>query len=348
MADFSIFYHKLREKKLDGFLVSSASNLFYFTHFSNPDAYGLFSLKGNSYLTDPRYKEQSQAKLGKEFSLIITDGSIFSALARECFRLGLKRIGFEERHLPFAEYQKLKELLKKKVNLVPAFGLIEELRKIKNEEELAKIKKAAAITLKALKFIKDFLREGVKEIEVAAELERIIRYLGAEEAAFKIIVAFGKNSSFPHHIPTLKKLSSDDLILIDLGVSFQGYKSDLTRIFFLDKIRILYRKIYDLVLKAQEIAFKKIKSGEKTSAVDLAARNYLASKKYGENFIHGIGHGVGIDVHEEPFLNARNQQVLQEGMVFTVEPAIYLPGQFGIRIEDMVLVTKKGCEILSN
>lgn len=338
---------RLRNSDLDGFIVSSPSSLSYLTQFHNPDAYALLSSRGLAYFTDSRYAESCKDKLKGVLSLRIINGSIFASLAEDCLNLGLKRVGFEERHLPYAEYKKIKECLKGKVSFVPTYSVIEGVREVKRPEEIIKIKKALEITASAIDFIKDFIELGVKEIEVAAELERFIRYQGAKGSAFDIIVASGPNSAYPHHSPGSKKLEDNNNLLIDLGVDYLGYKSDLTRVFFLGKINSLYRRIYAIVAKAQDIAIKKIKPGEKVSIIDAASRNYINNKGYGKNFVHSLGHGIGLDIHESPNISPKSQEILKEGMVFTVEPAIYLPGKFGVRIEDMVLVTKHGCEVLS-
>lgn len=341
------FVKRLNLSGLDGFIISSPSNLSYLTGYSNPDAYLLASVKGSIYFTDSRYAQSAKETLKGFLPVKIANGTAFSSIPRACSELGLKRIGFEERHLPYAEYKMIKQSLRTGGILVPTYGVIEGMREIKSPEELDKIRKALKITALAFEFIKDFMHPKLSETEVAAELERFIRYQGAKGSAFDIIVAYGQNSAYPHHNPTAKKLAEGSNILIDLGVDYLGYKSDLTRVLFLGKINILARRIYALVARAQEIAIKKIKPGAKIGSIDAASRKYIAGKGYGRNFIHSLGHGVGLDIHEGPNIHSKNQDFLREGMVFTVEPAIYLPGKFGIRIEDMVLVTKTGCEVLS-
>lgn len=341
------FIKQLKPSGLDGFIVSSPSNLSYLTKFFNSDAYILISSKGLTYFTDPRYAESAKDSLKGINSIRVTSGSAFNLIAQVCLESGLKRIGFEERHLPFAEYKKIKAMLKTKALLIPTYGVIEEMREIKKPEELVKIRRALKITASAIAFIKDFIRPGIKEVEIAAELERFIRYQGAKGSAFDIIAASGPNSAYPHHFPTTKRLTDKDMLLIDVGVDYLGYKSDLTRVFFLGKINSLYRRIYALVAKAQDIAIKKIRPGIRAGEIDALSRKYIAGKGYGVNFVHSLGHGIGLDIHEGPNIYGKNNELLKEGMVFTVEPGIYLPGKFGIRIEDMVLVTKNGCEVLS-
>jgi Xaa-Pro aminopeptidase len=338
---------KLKQQNLEGLIISCPANISYLTKSLSRDAYFLVSTKGNFYFTDSRYIEEAKNKLKGRAHLKKIDGSAFKLIADTCLDLGIRNIGFEERNLAYAEYKKIKESLKGKVYLIPTHSLIEDARQIKEPQEVENIKKALKITISALKFIKGFIAQGKREIEVVAELEHFIRYQGASGSAFNIIVASGPNSSFPHHTPTQKRLGSKTPVLIDLGVDYLGYKSDLTRVFFLDKMSVLERKIYDIVLEAQGRAIKKIRPGERISEVDKAARQYIAQKGYAKYFGHNLGHGIGLEVHEEPHISARVDNFLKPGMVFTVEPAVYLPGRFGIRIEDAVLVTGKGCEVLS-
>ncbi|KPK98442.1 MAG: hypothetical protein AMJ95_04190 [Omnitrophica WOR_2 bacterium SM23_72] len=338
---------KLRENNLDGLIVSLASNISYLTRYSSRDSYLLISLQGNIYFTDYRYIEEARHNLKGVACVKQVNGSVFNLLGESCLALGLKRVGFEERFLAYAEFKKIKSSLKGRAKLLPFHSLIESLRQIKDPQELQKIRKAIQITAKALKFIITFIRPGLKEIEVVAELERFIRYHGASNRAFDIIVASGPNSSFPHHIPSVRKLSKDEPVLIDMGVDYGGYKCDLTRVFFLDKIKGLIREIYAIVREAQERALKKIKPACRISEVDSASRQYIAQKGYGACFGHNLGHGIGLDIHEAPYISGKEDSILERGMVFTVEPAIYLPDKFGIRIEDVVLVTQEGCEVLS-
>ncbi|KPK97276.1 MAG: hypothetical protein AMJ95_09910 [Omnitrophica WOR_2 bacterium SM23_72] len=338
---------KLRENKLDGLIVSLASNISYLTQYASRDSYLLISPQGNTYFTDSRYTEEAREGLKGIASVKKVNGSVFKMIGESCLTLGLKQVGFEERYLAYSEFKKINSSLKGKARLIPFHSLIESLRQIKDAQELKKIRKAIQITAKALKFIRTFIRPGLKEIEVVAELERFIRYHGASNRAFDIIVASGPNSSFPHHISSARKLTKDEPVLIDMGVDYGGYKCDLTRVFFLDKINALIGEIYSIVRDAQERAFRKIKPACRISEIDSASRQYIVQKGYGECFGHNLGHGIGLDVHETPYISGKEDSSLKKGMVFTVEPAIYLPDKFGIRIEDMVLVTREGCEVLS-
>jgi len=339
--------NRLKEEGLDAIILSSPSNISYLVGFKASDSYLIVSRKDSFYFTDSRYTQEVAPKLFGAFNLKKINGSLFRNIAQACLDSGFNRVGFEERQMPFAEYKKIKEFLRGRVYLVPTYNIIEGLRQQKSSIEIIKIKKALEITARGFSFIKSFIRPGVREIDLAAELERFIRYNGACGAAFDTIVAFGVNSSFPHHSPTQKRLVNGEVVLIDFGVEYDGYKSDLTRSIFLGKINSLSRKIYNIVLKAQEKAIKKIKAGEEIAKIDALSRKYIALNGYAKFFVHSLGHGVGLETHEAPSISATNDGLLQEGMVLTIEPGIYLPGKFGIRIEDMILVTKKGCEVLS-
>jgi Xaa-Pro aminopeptidase len=339
-------YAALEGKGLDGLILSLPSNISYLCGFKSRDSYLLVSKKPSIYFTDSRYTEEAGRFL-KGCALKRINGSVFKAIADAVNGFNLERVGFEERHMPFAEYKKIQGYLSRKAKILPAHGLVEDLRQVKASDELKKMRKAIRITEKAFEFIRRFISPGRKEIEVAAELERFIRCNGATASAFDIIVACGPNSSLPHHMTSERKIGNNDAVLIDLGVEYSGYKSDLTRIFFLGKISPLVRKIYGIVRSAQQKAITRIRPHIEACEVDAEARKYISKEGYGAFFGHSLGHGVGLDVHESPGISAKEKAELEPGMVFTVEPAIYLPAKFGVRIEDMVLVTSKGCEVLS-
>jgi len=337
----------LKTRGLGALLVSLPANISYLTEACSRDAYLLVSPKKNIYFTDSRYTEEAKSFLGNNAELKECNGSVFKHIAETALGLRIRKLGFEERYLPFAEFSKIKEIFRGRLELIPTHSIVEDKRQVKDAAEISKIRKAARITALALDHIQQFIVPGVKEIEIVAELERFIRYQGAESAAFDIIVASGPNSSQPHHLSGSRKLRDKEPILIDLGVSYQGYKSDLTRVLFLGKINILVRKVYDIVLKAQELAIKRIRPGAEMAEIDRVARDYIAAQGYGSCFTHNLGHGFGLEVHEAPQISGREASAIKPGMTFTVEPGIYLPGKFGIRIEDMILITTKGCEVIS-
>ncbi|MCK9594693.1 MAG: Xaa-Pro peptidase family protein [Candidatus Omnitrophica bacterium] len=339
-------YRSLAKDNIDGLLLSSDANCSYLCGYPSRDSYLLVSSRKNVYFTDSRYTAEARKHL-TGCAVEPVSGSVFRKIAEACRGLKVKCLGFEERHLPYAEYRQIRKELPDPIGLAPTWGLVEELRQIKTAEEIARIRKACAITMEAFEFIREYIRPGVKEIEVAAELERFIRYRGAGSAAFDIIVASGPNSSFPHHITSQRRIKDNEPVFLDMGVDYQGYKSDLTRVILLGKMNTLVGNIYRIVLEAQKRAISGIRPGAPISRIDSLARDHIEKKGYGGYFGHGLGHGLGLEIHEAPHIGGKQIKKLQAGMVFTVEPAIYIPGKFGIRIEDMVLVTRKGSEVIS-
>ena len=340
-------FSQLKQRKLDGLLVSLPANISYLTEFLSRDSYLLVSEKESIYFTDSRYTEEAKAYLKDKIKLKECNGSVFKCIAEVSLKLKLKRLGFEERNLAFAEFAKIKELTEGRLELIPTHSIVEDKRVVKDAQEIEKLKQATKVTALALEHIKKFIVCGAKEIEVAAEFERFIRYHGCSASAFDVIIASGPNSSQPHHFSGQRRLRDNEPVLIDFGVDYQGYKSDLTRVLFLGKMKVLVRKVYDVVLKAQELAIKRVHPGAEMAAIDKVAREYIASKGYAACFTHNLGHGFGLEVHEDPRISGNEASAVRPGMVFTIEPGIYLPGKFGIRIEDMILVTNKGCEVLS-
>lgn len=341
----SQFLQKLKSGSLDGFLVSRQPNISYLCRYQSRDSYLLVSRKRSYFLTDFRYKEEAEKNI--QGARVFQYKNLFKDIARLAKKLKVRRLGFESRGVQFAEYAKIKEELGPKIKLIDTFNVIEAQRAIKGPDELRDIRKAIRITACSFRFLKEILRAGQSELRIAGELERFIRYQGARAGAFNIIVTSGPNSSFPHAPISTRILKSGDCVLVDMGVEVNGYKSDLTRVFFLDKMTTFQRKIYKIIREAQGLAIEAVRPGRKIQEVDRAARSFIASRGYGRYFGHSLGHGVGLEVHEEPSISSKNKSPLKEGMVFTLEPGIYLPGRFGIRLEDMVLVTKKGCEVLS-
>jgi len=336
----------LKKIGLDCLILFSAHNISYLTHFSSRDSYLILGPNKVIYLTDARYTQEAKRYL-KGYAIQEINGSVFDLIATFCTASSYKKVGFEEKQLSVFDYRKLKDAFRGAADLIPVPPLIEEARKIKERTEIDKIRQAVSIAESALVLIKGYITAGVRELEIDAELERFIRYAGASGTAFDTIVASGKNSSFPHHRTCRRMIKDNEPVLIDIGADYEGYKSDLTRVFFLGKINPEVRKIYDIVLGAQDRAIRSIKPGVFINKVDSIARHYIAQRGYGGFFSHSTGHGVGLEVHEVPRISRKEAGILKEGMVFTIEPAIYLPGRFGIRIEDMVLVTRKGCEVIS-
>lgn len=335
---------KLAELTLEGLLVTDPNNISYLADYKCRDAYVLITPDQALYLTDGRYIQEMRRNLSG-FRIIDIKPSFSAVLDRLCKHGKISRLGFEETYMTHGFYRKLSQSLR--ARLVPQSGIIEAFREVKDTGEIGKIRSATRIAVQAYGYIQDILKPGIKEIEVAGEIERFIRFEGASCASFDIIVASGPNAALPHYQTGERKLKAAEAVLIDMGVEYRGYKSDLTRVFFLGKINTLITRVYRIVRSAQAAALAAVRPGARISSIDRAARDYIASKGFGKYFVHSLGHGVGLQVHEAPYISATVEQVLRPGQVFTIEPGIYIPGKFGIRIEDMVLVTSKGCEVLS-
>src|SRR3989338_128439 len=324
MSRLNSFREKLRNSSFDGFLVSQEANVSYLSRFNAHDSYLLVS-KGKVYfITDFRYIEEAGKRL-KDIK-VFQYKNLFKDISLLAKKLKIKRLGFEARDLNYAEYARIKENLGEKIKFLDTFNVVESLRQIKDQDELGEIRAAVDIAVSAFRFIKGYVRPGLTELEIAGELERFIRLRGAEAGSFKIIASRGTNSCFPHANITKRRLGEKDLVLVGMGVE---------------------RKVYQIVREAQARAIEAIRPGIAISVVDDIARDHITACGYGKFFGHSLGHGIGLEVHEDPSISNKNKAIIREGMVFTVEPGIYLPGKFGIRIEDMVLVTKKGFEVLS-
>ena len=296
------------------------------------------------YFTHPLYCQEAKKLV---WEVVPRNGNILILIAKKVSALKLKKIGFEAKHLPCLEYRKINEhLVDKNIGFKETSDLVLGLRAIKEKKEVVLIKKSLEVTKEALEFASQIRDESMTEKQMRIEIERFLKLKGDAQIAFDPIVAAGKNSAIPHYLCGPQKLNKG-LFLVDLGSKYQGYCADLTRVFFWGKMPNLVRKIYDIVRKAQELSIKKIRDGAKAKDIDKAARGYITKKGYEKNFIHSTGHGLGLEVHEPPYLNSKNETRLKQGMVLTIEPGIYLPGKFGIRLEDMVLVKKKSAEVLS-
>ncbi len=330
---------------LDALLISNPYNIKYLAGFREADGYLLISPKGVVYFTNFIYAQE--AKKINLWKTEVVDYNLFESITKKIYALKIHNLGFESKHLPFLEYKEFKKNLSVRgINFIKTVDMVENLRAVKTRREIAFIKKAVSITLEGFKFAKELLDPAITEKKLALELERFLRIKGDNEVAFSPVIGFGENSAFPHHLPNYEILGEKKMIIIDLGAKYYGYCADLTRVFFLDKMPLYLRKIYDIVRGAKDLVLKKIKPGLKAKEIDKIARQFIEEKGKGKNFGHGLGHGVGLCVHEKPFLNPQSEEIIKENMVLTIEPAIYLPHQIGIRLESMVVVTSKGAEVL--
>ena len=335
---------KLSDEEVDAILIGKPENVFYVSGFNGDSTFLFISKNFRKLITDGRYTEQAESQ-AKNFEVIKHTEGIFSKLADEVKNSAVKKIGFEGNFFTFDEYEKLKENL-------PDVELksveINSLRQIKDAAEIFCIRRACEIADKSFAEILKFIKAGVREFEVAAELEYIMRKFGAERAAFDTIVASGVRGSLPHGRVTEKIIESGDFVTLDFGAVFNGYHSDMTRTICVGRASNRQREIYNAVLDAQIYGLEVIKVGDGGKAIDEKVRERLKNLGYGENFVHGLGHSLGLEIHEEPRLSPRSTcERLEENMIVTDEPGVYIPNFGGVRIEDTVLVTENGAETLT-
>lgn len=332
------------ENKIDALLVTNPINRRYITNFTGTAGVALISAEEAFFITDFRYTEQATEQV-KDFTVIEHKGSIEEEIQKQLKTLGIEKLGFEQNDVTFSAYQNYKKQLK--VQLVPVSGLIENLRLIKTDEEISVLKRAAEIADEAFEHIQSFLKPGAREIDIANELEFFMRKQGATSSSFDMIVASGERSALPHGVASEKEIQSGELVTMDFGALYQGYCSDITRTVAVGEISEQLREIYDVVLSAQLNGVEKIKAGMTGKEADATTRDIIVEKGYGEYFGHSTGHGIGLEIHEEPRLSTMADVVLKPGMVVTVEPGIYLPGIGGCRIEDDIVITETGNERLT-
>jgi len=335
----------LETHQLDGVLLLSLENIRYLSGFTGSDAVFLLTPKEAFFLTDSRYWTQAEEEVRD--AQIVRYQKKIDGLVSLLLDLKSKRVGFESSFLPFSLYQTLLEKLEGRIEFVPLEKELKNLRAFKDETELSLIRSAIGIASEAFLHLLKLIKEGVEERALSLEMEFFMKRRGAEATGFDIIVASGPRSALPHGRASDKRIEKGDFVLIDFGSRFKGYHSDQTRTLFCHSSTSEQRKIYDIVKEAHDRAIAKIRPGIPISEVDRVARESIQTQGYGEYFGHGTGHGIGLAVHEDPVVNGENQDLLQEGMVFTVEPGIYLPGWGGVRIEDMVRVTPEGAEVLT-
>ena len=327
----------------DALIVIGRADVSYLSGFSGGDSWLVLTAKSVCLVTDSRYTLQAKREC-LACKIYQRKGRMTEAATDILKKIpAVKTIAIEDK----VELSVFKALRKKlSVHLKPVKALVESARDVKDEFEIATIRQAAAVAQKALAKVLPKIRAGYSENEVAAMLEFELKKAGAQPA-FETIVAFGPNSTMPHHCPTARKLKKVDTLLIDFGAKLNGYSCDLTRCFAVGRAGVLYKKMYQTVLDAQTNAINVLKAGIEAKKVDAAAREVIKSSKlpvYG----HGTGHGLGLEVHERPIVSMLSKTFLQNGNIVTIEPAVYIPGKFGIRIEDDVLVTENGCEVLSS
>ncbi|AUG57676.1 M24 family metallopeptidase [Acetivibrio saccincola] len=327
---------KLKEKDLDGILIVKRENYMYISGFTGTYAYLVISQEDAVLLTDFRYSKQAKEE-AEIFEVIEYEGRLLNALNDVIVSKGIKRLGFEENVVTYKTYTEMKKLLKVE-KLVPVDGMVEDIRAVKDDEEIEIIKKAVEIADHAFSHILNYIKPGVSEYEIALELEHYMKKKGAKGTSFETIVASGYRSFFPHGTASSKKIENNEAVTLDFGAVYKNYCSDMTRTVFVGKPDDKLFKIYDIVLKAQKSAIEAAKKGFTGKEIDSVARNIIEENGYGKNFGHGLGHGVGLEVHEKPTLSKRGDVKMENGMVVTIEPGIYLENLGGVRIEDIVVI----------
>lgn len=347
VSRIQLLQKSFEKNKLDGYLIADETSILYFTGFLG--AYRLFvpgDGDGVLYVYGTNYEAAKKMAQNCTVELLQRGEDADKRLATKARKLKLKNIGFSS--LEVSAHGKLKKALAS-IKLTSASQLVWDLRKVKDAFEIASIRKAAELTDVAAKTVAEVLKPGIREYEVAAEAEYAMRKLGSEgpPPTFDTIVASGPRSAFPHGGCTSKRVRRGELIQFDVGARCHGYAADLTRTFLIGKPTPKQKKIYEIVKDAQEKAFQTIRHGVKAKQVDAAARALIKKHGFGVNFPHGLGHGVGLEVHEPPTLNTVSKDILKTGNVVTDEPGIYILGYGGVRIEDTVLVKKDGAERLT-
>ena len=325
-------------RKIDALIVTNIKNIRYLSGFTGSSAFVLITRAGSYFVTDFRYTEQAKHEV-RGFELGVERGNRLAVIKGMLSKLGIGLLGFES-GVTYDFYEQLKRLPFK---LFPQKGLVEDLRMVKDARELGSIREAARRAEGAFLATKPFIRPGMTERAVGLRLEEELKKRGCRHAAFDIIVASGKNSSMPHAGQTGKKIEKGDFVIIDWGGEADGYYSDMTRTLLMSGPDLgQKKKIYAIVNRAREKAIQAVSAGKRASEVDAAAREYIEEAGFGDCFGHGTGHGIGLDVHEAPRISWTARQTLKAGMVFSIEPGIYLPGVGGVRIEDLVLAGDSG------
>jgi len=333
---------ELKSRRITCLILTKPANVTYATGFMGEDSWAAITPTRTYLLTDSRYTEQAQKECPAS-PIVERTGSMTQAVAKLIAKLKSVRRITVEKSISLAEFEALQKHLNKPPRSVE--GIVEQIRSVKDSSEIAAIKASGAIAAQALERTLPQIKTGITEIELAGRLDFQIRKAGATNS-FDTIVAFGPNASRPHHQPGRRKLKKKDTVLIDFGARYRGYCSDITRCFVRGEASARYRKVFNVVERAQAAAIKAIAPGVKLTTVDSAARDVIRQADL-PVYAHGTGHGLGLEIHENPFLKPDTKERLKPGHVITIEPGIYIPGKLGVRIEDDILVTETGSRVLT-
>jgi Xaa-Pro aminopeptidase len=348
----------MKELKLDGLLLTHPPDLAYLTNFTGSDSVGLITAKDFLLATDFRYQEQASAEAGW-LKVHLRDAKMSDLLGKLLAETGVKRVGFEANFTTVGQIDALLTALKGKdgagigkavtVELVPLDNVMVSIRKVKDDHEIDLVRKSVGVAEEAFEAIKSEIKVGQSENYLAGLLAFEMRSRGASDSSFPIIVATGNNSSLPHYRPQETLVQADQPLLFDWGAIYKGYCSDLTRTYMIGRVSPKMKKIYQVVYEAQLAAIAFLRPGVTTQQADLVARDVITKAGFGKEFGHGLGHGIGREIHELPSMRKTGgDEELRPGMIVTVEPGIYIAGEGGVRIEDDVLITHSGCEVLSS
>jgi Xaa-Pro aminopeptidase len=333
------------ERKVHALAVGFGANLRYLTGFTGSNGMLLLLADGAVFFTDPRYTIQAAAEVNCRVK--VCRKPLLPELLALAKKTRIRRLGFDPAHTTCEQHETLKSGLSLNATLGPVAGWIEQHRMIKSPDEIARLRRSVATNSEAFERAARHVRAGMKERDLAAELEYQMRRLGAEKPAFDTIVAGGERSALPHAQPTSAAIRAGDLVIVDMGAMQDGYASDMTRMLFVGRPGAKEKRLYRAVLEAQQAAIAAVRPGVSAMRVDAAARTVLKAEKLDKAFVHSTGHGLGLEIHEPPRIGKKEKTRLQEGMAITIEPGVYLEGFGGVRIEDTVVVTRTGCEVLT-
>lgn len=337
----------IANENCDAFIVDNPLNIFYLTGLNLSLGFLMIGNENSKIIVDSRYYEACKKESIIDVELLV--GNPLEQVLNNNFFPHLKTVGFDSQSTSFEKYQTYKKILsKKKIKFNPLTNLVLQLRTLKDEEEIKVLKEAAELGSKGFDFVCSLLKENITELEVAMELEIFWKRKGSKGLAFDPIIAFGKNSSMPHYRPQNIKLKFGNPVLIDIGVNLNFYHSDMTRVVFLGNPSDKMKEIYYVVKEAQEAALELCRPGQSIDVIDAKARKVMKKQDMDQYFTHSLGHGVGLEIHELPMMRSKNKQMLEEGMVITIEPGIYLPDIGGVRLEDTIVIKKNGYINLTN
>jgi len=331
---------------IDALLVTSLVNVQYLCGFTGSNGFLLISDIHEILFTDSRYIEQGSEETFNEIDVSLSPG--FKGLNGVSGFSKIVNLGFESENISHSEFLIISELLTARTKLIPTNGVVEKFRSIKDENEIDFIENAACLADRAIVHALDLVEPDISESDIAWVIEKFLRENGADDIAFDTIVATGANSSKPHHRAGPTTVKQGDSLIIDMGASVKGYNSDITRTILVESRDEKFDRVYDSVLEAQIAAINAVKEGISGKELDSVARTVIVDRGYGDYFSHGLGHGIGLAVHEMPMVVPSSEVLIEDGMIFTIEPGVYIPGWGGVRIEDMVLLKSGQVSILTN